>query len=265
MQKIMKIVGLVVTFFLSAIVGYMLPIDFIDIQFREPAIVQHAKIEDPTTIVTPSQNIELNTDVVQQDSIATTNEDVPVEGTVDKVPKNIIAQVWTMKNSIYYQMVVTAEVESGDALECVLKTSESSDNHIAKGTFKDGKFLFTNIPPVDDGTYYVSVVNTTSQDKSGIVQTGFNKMAKWSKEEVTQYLNAMQTPKDFYLHFVDLKNLEIQCVAGEGVDAASLDKVTLERLRTDRTSFGWTLTVVETPQYDKFNRISKLTINISAN
>lgn len=261
-----NIIGLVVTFFLSVLVGYMLPIDFIiGDQIQESVIEQSAKQEESDTIVMSSQNIAEDTKVVQQDSGVILEEEVSVEVIADKVPKNIVAQVWPMKNSIYYQMVVTVDVESGDALECVLMTSETSEDVISKGTFKDGKFIFYNIPPVDAGTYYVCVINTTSQDKSGIVQTGFNKMAKWSKEEVTQYLNAMQAPKDFYLHFVDLKNLKIQCIAGEGVDAASLDKVTLERLRTDRTSFGWTLTVVETPQYDKFNRISKLTINITAN
>lgn len=243
-MKVLKIIGLVAIFAAFAFVGYWIPIKNV----LEPAStsVEPVVVKDMTTA--PVVN-ELSTPVVVEES-------KPKES---GVPQNIKAVVDPRRyNKPELSLVVTAEVATADELLCEVKKSETATSVILSAKMVDGKCYFASVPPTDNGSYYINVVNVATQESAGVYQTGFNKLAKWSKEELTKQLNAEELDKMFFVHF-NMNKLTFTC---EGIDESEAPK-SLDRLRTSRIANGWNLTVVETPKYDSYNRITYFKVNVS--
>lgn len=276
MKKTFKIIGLVVSFVGFMALGYFMPTKVYDPVLKvlngDKMNDQNISYQTHSKPVLPPENgnIAANTDnvpAIQEpmrdsivvDSVATTVVEV---AQVSGMPKNVKAFVGNRSTKNYKKLglplTVTAEVETDAELECLVKLSEASTDYVAKTTFKNGKAVFGNIPPVDGGAYYICVRNTVSGESAGILQKGFDKIAKWSKEELTQQLNAVNVDKYFYFHF-DMDKVKFDC---EGI-ADGEKPTTIERLRVVCSALGRTMTVSETPKYDKYNRIVYFKIQIA--
>ena len=200
MKKTFKIIGLVLSFAGFMALGYFMPMEVYDPVLSalnggktNNSIQSQKERELPLESRRVADNIDTTPAVVEPvvDSVAVDSVAMPATAVaqVSGIPQNIKAVVGYRSTKNYkrvgYPLTVTAEVESGAVLECLVKSSEESTASVAKATFKDGKAVFGNVPPVDGGAYYICVRNTETGESAGIRQKGFDKIAKWSKEIVS--------------------------------------------------------------------------------
>ncbi len=274
MKKTFKIIGLVISFLGFMALGYFVPMHVYDpiVQLFNNGVTAPAQPKAAPAVAYNNQQSVAEKPVADPvveepavktqsvDSLPTVEENIVAQ--VSGVPQNIKAVVSARSTKNYkrlgYPLTVTAEVESGADMECLVKLSEQSADYVAKAMMKDGKVVFGNVPPVDGGAYYICVRNVNSGESAGLIKGGFDKVKKLSKEELTQQLNADNLDKYFYFHF-DWDKLKFDC---EGVTDGEKPS-TIERLRLGRSAFGWTITVSETPKYDKYNRIVYFKVQIA--
>lgn len=255
-MKLLEISGLIITFIAFAIVGYCLPINIT------------TKAEE--VIVAYGNNIpqdEINDAIVEQitqDSISTSQPQDPASNAViegsNSTPKIINTYIGkrNTKNIPGLPLTVSAEVESGDNLVCIIKLNEASTDIVAEAPMTNGKCSFPNLMPTDNGTYYICVRNATTGESVSEYKNGFNKITKWSAAELTKQLNAEHLDKMFFHHF-NTETLTFDC---EGIDPNNTPKE-IDRLRNGCSAYGWILTVTETPKYDQYNRITYFKVKIS--
>lgn len=251
-MKIIEIIGIIITFIVCTIIGYYMPI---------PEFGKHIsknEIEDSLR-----ENLSNDSEtIVDVENMVESDLNATEETVVSSAPYNINAIVGVRSPKYYtkigFPLTVSAEVETGDELECLIKENDSSDVIVAQSAMTNGKCAFPDIPPVDGGRYYICVRNTVTGEFTGIYQDGFNKISKWSAAELTKQLNASHLDDLFFFHF-DTKKLTFDC---EGIDQSEVPK-SLDRLRTSRSGYGWTFTVTETPKYDQYNRITYFKVNIT--
>lgn len=143
-----------------------------------------------------------------------------------------------------YDFTASASTESGDNL--LYELFEADNDRTAKYQSQNGQFK--NVYPVDTGKYWLRVTNTRTGDFATKEVSGFGKINKYSAVELQNQLNSDTQEKLFYHHF-DHDKLKFDC---EGADASDGIGALLEK----REAFGWVLTVVGTPQYDEYNRIT---------
>ena len=143
-----------------------------------------------------------------------------------------------------FDFIASASTESGDNL--LYELFETSNDRTAKYQSQNGQFK--NVYPVDTGKYWLKVTNTRTGDFATKEVSGFGKINKYSAAELQNQLNSDTQEKLFYHHF-DHAKLKFDC---EGADASDGIGALLEK----REAFGWVLTVVGTPQYDEYNRIT---------
>lgn len=146
--------------------------------------------------------------------------------------------------------VASASTESGDNL--LYELFETGSNKTAKYQSQTGTFV--NVIPVDSGKYLLKVTNTRTGDFATKEISGFDKINKYSAAELQKQLNSDTQEKLFYHHF-DLKGLKFDC---EGADASDGIGALLEK----REALGWVLTVVGTPRYDEYNRITYFKVKV---
>lgn len=161
--------------------------------------------------------------------------------------KSVIVEQRNSKNYKKIGLAFTAKavVASGDKLRYELyEIGETT----AKYTSDNGRFK--EVYPVDGGKYLLKVVNAKTGDFAERQVAGFNKIDKYTPAKLQEQLNLETTERLFYFHF-DLANLKFDC---EGVDSSEVP-TSLNALAL-LSGDGWTLTVVGTPQYDTYNRIT---------
>lgn len=150
-------------------------------------------------------------------------------------------------------LTVNATVASGDKLRYELyEIGETT----AKYTSNNGRFK--EVYPVDGGKYLLKVVNTKTGDFAERQVSGFNKIDKYTSAKLQEQLNLETIERLFYFHF-DEEKLKFGC---EGIDSSEVP-TSLNALLSSRVANGWVLTVVGTPQYDKYNRITYFKVRIT--
>ena len=280
MKNSVKIIGLVIVFIGSAVIGYLIPknvyaevLGIVQVDEAEP--VKLAESPKPTVkSTTPEQvNKPVVADVQAVDNaqgqVAVADSEAiqtpqPIE--VAEVPQvsgmPMIVKVTVGGRSprepkrVGYPLTVLAQVETGAELECEVRPSKDSGEVVAKKVMTNGKVTFKEIKPIDSGAYYICVRNMQTGEEIGAIYNGFSKIGKWGKDELTKKLNA-DMGKDFYFHF-DTDKLRFDCA---GVDDGLKPK-TLEGLRNSCRAYGWNMEVTETPKYDEYNRIVYFKVQI---
>lgn len=126
----------------------------------------------------------------------------------------------------------------------------------AKYTSANGRFK--EVLPVDGGKYLLKVVNQTTGATAEKEVSGFRKIDRYSAAKLQEQLNADTQERLFYFHF-DKDKVKFDC---EGLEEWELPK-TLGAILSGRAAGGWTITVVGTPKYDKYNRITYFKINVT--
>ena len=280
MKNSIKIIGLVIVFIGSAVIGYLIPknvyaevLGIVQVDEAEP--VKLAESPKPTVkSTTPEQvNKPVVADVQAVDNaqgqVAVADSEAiqtpqPIE--VAEVPQvsgmPMIVKVTVGGRSprepkrVGYPLTVLAQVETGAELECEVRPSKDSGEVVAKKVMTNGKVTFKEIKPIDSGAYYICVRNMQTGEEIGAIYNGFSKIGKWGKDELTKKLNA-DMGKDFYFHF-DTDKLRFDCA---GVDDGLKPK-TLEGLRNSCRAYGWNMEVTETPKYDEYNRIVYFKVQI---
>lgn len=151
-------------------------------------------------------------------------------------------------NKIGFDFAVKAQVESDDALSYELYETGATT---AKYTSSTGTFI--DVYPVEGGKYTLKVVNTNTQDAAEQSVSGFNMIDKYTTEKLQNQLNVVTQDKLFYFHF-DNDKLKFDFI-GDGIDSSDIP-ASLNALLAGKAANGWMLTVLETPKYDKYNRIT---------
>lgn len=281
MKNSVKIIGLVIVFIGSAVIGYLIPknvyaevLGIVQVDEAEP--VKLAESPKPTVKSTTPEQVNKPV-VADVQAVDNAQEQVAVaDSVVIQTPQPVevaeVPQVSGMpmivkvtvggRNSkepkrVGYPLTVLAQVETGAELECEVRPSKDSGEVVAKKVMTNGKVTFKEIKPIDGGAYYICVRNMQTGEEIGAIYKGFSKIGKWGKDELTKQLNADNLDKYFYFHF-DTDKLKFDCA---GVDDGLKPK-TLDGLRTSCRAYGWNMEVTETPKYDEYNRIVYFKVQI---
>lgn len=265
MNNKVKIILMIATFAVCVLLGYLLmpsnangkrmADDYDDMDF--PGMTT-------TNLTVNTRNIEsdLNSDEVEPKITEAEAEEKPVEDDNHKIeaatpnansmPEITSTYIFPRSSKAYnkigFDFTVKARVESDDTLSYELyEIGETT----AKYTSKTGTFL--DVYPVDGGKYILKVVNTNTHDTAEKDVAGFNKIDKYTTEKLQNQLNVVTQDKLFYFHF-DNDNLKFDFI-GDGIDSSDVP-TSLNALIAGKAANGWMLTVLETPQYDKYNRIT---------
>lgn len=179
---------------------------------------------------------------------------VPNVETTPEIKSTIVAQR-SSKNykKIGVAFTVRAVVASNDPLVYELYEIGGTT---AKYTSNNGSF--PNVYPVAGGKYLLKVVNRNTGDASEREVAGFDKIKKYTVAELQEQLNTDSQERLFYCHF-DTDHLKFDC---EGVDPSE-KPVSLNALSSSRSANGWVLTVVGSPKYDKYNRITYFKVRVT--
>lgn len=211
---------------------------------------------DEEIVNNPQDSVEIavDADSVKVD-IPSEPETAPVN--LDAVPeiKSVAVEQRNSKNYKKIGLAFTAKavVASGDKLRYELyEIGETT----AKYTSDNGSFK--EVYPVDGGKYLLKVVNTKTGDFAERQVAGFDKIDKYTPAKLQEQLNSETTERLFYFHF-DEGKLKFGC---EGIDSSEVP-TSLNALLSSRVANGWVLTVVGTPQYDKYNRITYFKVRIT--
>lgn len=171
-------------------------------------------------------------------------------------PKNIKAYIAERKpkepNKVSRTVTVSAELESGD-MECIIRNVKTNAE-VKKQMMTNGKTTFS-VPPIDGGEYLIVVRNVATGDEASITKKGFDKIAKWSVSDIESQFNGSDQRDKFLRHHFSLDKLQISCAPGSEV-VSSLDEL------LEVKANGGTVRVVDTPKYDKYNRITNLTVSV---
>lgn len=204
-------------------------------------------------------NIELVIPVEQAEKDKSVEDEMPEEpdnhlvkkpakhdsSTIPEIKRAIVSSRSSANyRQVGYDFIASASTESGDNL--LYELFETGNDKTAKYQSQNGQFK--NVYPVDTGKYWLKVTNTRTGDFTTKEVAGFSKINKYSAAELQNQLNSDTQEKFFYHHF-DHAKLKFDC---EGADASDGIGALLEK----REAFGWVLTVVGTPQYDEYNRIT---------
>lgn len=269
MSKTANIFLLVLTFVIFCAVGYILPLPLGVPAQKDETKGQVAQTENPV-LQTGSAGVKTEAENAISEPKATNvplhGSNVPVQNVgaaqnadnIGKTPKNIVAKTARQKKTFTYTLSVSASNDAGDPMQCMIYRSESSETPFATSEMKDGKCFFSGISPVKGGSYYVKVRNELTGDSDGIMVPGFDQMEKWTKEQLTAYINADDLPDLFFAHF-DTQKLKINYSGEEEVP----QNLSLERLRAARSAYNWNLQVTEILQYDSQNRITAFNLHIT--
>ena len=252
-MRALEIIGLIITFIAFAVIGYCLPIPELH------SIKDETKIADVILVDTTNTN---NDTITPPEIVADSIQEVP--SSKNSRPQNINVHVG-MRNPRYRSRVglpvtVTAEVETDDPLECLIKINETSEVIIAKADLVENKCSFADVKPIDGGTYYICVKNTATGETSGKYINGFDKISKWTAEDLTQHLNASQWPNEDYFHLAE-EVLTFDCT-GIDPEQSEIPK-SFNRLLLGKDGHGWEFNVTDPPKYDQYNRITYFKVNVT--
>lgn len=197
-------------------------------------------VDEPKT-----DSVEIVNDPKEPEQVDPLPEPVQSVETTPEIKSVVVGQRSSTDVKLGMSLTVNATVASGDKLRYELyEIGETT----AKYTSNNGRFK--EVYPVDGGKYLLKVVNTKTGDFAERQVSGFNKIDKYTPAKLQEQLNLETTERLFYFHF-DLANLKFDC---EGVDSSEVP-TSLNALAL-LSGDGWTLTVVGTPQYDTYNRIT---------
>ena len=135
---------------------------------------------------------------------------------------------------------------------CIVKNVTTGEE-VRRQNMLNGRVTLS-VPPIDGGQYLIVVRNNTTGEEANVQAEGFDKISKWSQDKVNRELNSDH--HDMFLrHHFNLDNLKISCVGNNVVTS-------LEELLEVKAN-GGTIQVKNVPEYDKYNRITNLTIQIN--
>lgn len=146
---------------------------------------------------------------------------------------------------------ITINETPGEFL-CIIK-SVATGGEVKRQKMANGS-VSISVPPVDGGQYTIVVRNIATGEEISVQKGGFDPIDKWGQTKVQAQLNS-DSRDPFLRHHFNLDNFKIKC---EGDDVVT----SLEELLELKAN-GGTITVVGTPQYDKYNRITNLTVRIN--
>lgn len=256
MNNTVKIILMIATFIVCVLLGYLLmpsntngkkmtddnnDMDYPEMTTANPTINLH-NIESGLN----SEDDETKISEENDNTIAATASSA---NTMPKITSTyIVPRSSKAYNKIGFDFAVKAQVESDDALSYELYEIGATT---AKYTSSTGTFL--DVYPVQGGKYILKVVNTNTQDTAEQNVSGFNMIDKYTAEKLQSQLNVVTQDKWFYFHF-DNDNLKFDFI-GDGIDSSDVPR-SLNTLLASKAANGWTLMVLETPKYDKYNRIT---------
>lgn len=295
-RQILKMIGMVATFLLCTAIGYIIPFEKMlnkgeanqmgqmvagggagggavtggvanpAVPQQQPAVAQQpqqgvAQQTEPINTVPQQQAQQQVQQPVQGDAqqqAAQQQAAAPVAAVVDPNNVPVIETAWVAphkksKVQLGYPLSVKATVPSGDKLVYELWTTGAS-----RPSYTSTNGYFGNVYPVDGGTYELQVRNERTGDVTTQSVKGFYKVQKMSAATLQAQLNADVQEDLFFFHF-DLDRLSISY---SGIDPSEYP-ANLNALIVDRAASGWTLQVVGTPQYDKYNRIVSFKLNVT--
>lgn len=179
---------------------------------------------------------------------------VPNVETTPEIKSAIVAQRSSKQyKKIGVSFTVKAVVASNDPL---LYELYEIGGTTAKYTSNNGSF--PNVYPVDGGKYLLKVMNRNTGDTVEREVAGFDKIKKYTVAELQEQLNTDSQERLFYCHF-DTDRLKFDC---EGLDPSEVP-ASLNALSSSRSANGWVLTVVGSPKYDKYNRITYFKVRVT--
>lgn len=206
-------------------------------------------VDEPKT-----DSVEIVNDPKEPEQVDPLPEPVQSVETTPEI-KSVVVEQRNSKNYKKIGLAFTAKavVASGDKLRYELyEIGETT----AKYTSDNGSFK--EVYPVDGGKYLLKVVNAKTGDFAERQVSGFNKIDKYTSAKLQEQLNSETIERLFYFHF-DEEKLKFGC---EGIDSSEVP-TSLNALLSSRVANGWVLTVVGTPQYDKYNRITYFKVRIT--
>lgn len=205
-------------------------------------------VDEPKT-----DSVEIVNDPKEPEQVDPLPEPVQSVETTPEIKSTDVGQRNSNDVKLGMSLTVKATVASGDKLRYELyEIGETT----AKYTSNNGRFK--EVYPVDGGKYLLKVVNTKTGEFAEQQVAGFDKIDKYTPAKLQEQLNSETTERLFYFHF-DLANLKFDC---EGIDSSEVP-TSLNALLSSRVANGWVLTVVGTPQYDKYNRITYFKVRIT--
>lgn len=154
-------------------------------------------------------------------------------------------------NKVNRTVTVFVDAALGE-MECIIQ-DVNTKAEVRKGAMTNGK-VSLSVPPVDGGEYLIVVRNVATGAESSITKGGFDKIKKWGAADVESQLNGQRDA--FLRHHFDLAKLRLTCVAGSE-SVSSFDEL------LEVQANGGIVRVVESPRYDKYNRIINLTVSIA--
>ena len=149
-------------------------------------------------------------------------------------------------------VTVSAKLETA-RMECIIKDAKTL-TEVKRAELKNGSVTLA-VAPSDDGQYVVAVRNIATGDEASVVKSGFDKISKWDGATVRSQLNSDNRDR-FLRHHFDLDKLSISCVQGSEV-VSSLDEL------LEVHPNGGAVEVVGAPKYDKYNRITNISVKVT--
>ncbi len=250
-NKVLSIVGLVITFAACFAIGY----------FVIGTPISNSKAEKEAARI--AEQRALDKAKREKDSlaaVAAAAKAAAEQAALKSTNTPVIEPCQPRKvQSFGYNLNVTASVPSGDPLHYALcevgKTEEKYKS--------DNGYLGSRqhpIAPSETGSYDLIVTNTKTGDSATLTVSGFNKVSKISASQLQTYLNMDSYPKDFYAYLVEAAK---QQILFENLPAGISGLTNVDALGPTRIAYGWTFEVIAgSLKYDRYNRVESFKVRI---
>lgn len=273
MNGVVKTLILLVVFVVSAIIGFILPVQ---------GLV--AKIDEmlATNIETPSEEVVVVT--TQTPEVASAPEATPATE-VTSVPEQMEDSLTTVIKKPEIEPVEQVDFEVSSVTVYGLRKNDDTDKlHYScsiKALYPEGTrvkycaYYYQNgeeksisstnstlrgLPPVDGGVYEFTIKNmNTGEESPRFAKKGFDKVRKMSRAKLESILNsATSLPNDFY-HYI-VKDVKINAQSQvEGYKAPD----SCENIINDVKFSSCEVKVVGEPKYNEDNRITEFTVVVT--